>query len=549
MKKLVLVIIILLLSPLLAQAQSPPDSINNALADMSRRVGQSVTLNSLSRWSWSDDIFNDASLGCPQSGQVYAQITQRAYTFLLTYQGVTFDYRAARDGSIFFLCNEAEVNTANFANAAPTLAPTTAPSGAVSENPVSLPPSNFYPCPNALTGDVPSRLNVGFAGRYAGRSNLSLSSQPSRTAAALGTLAPDQTFTVVGGPSCDATFTWWQIDLGGLVGWAPEVDPANLNYWLETTAGSSLPTVPLPANTAINNAQPITPSNAAQLRQLARQDGVSGLLLTAQPPIPPDNLVIIIGENQIDLYANIAPNTVAQTLPLNGQVFAATLNTDDSAILAIQQTPQGIGLVGFSTTGGGSGGGSLGADFTGGIALLAGQNLVAIGGANVVWLYDPGTQQIVADLPTQANSVRQLAAGDVLAAAYAGGVALLDVTTRSEIGIVEAPAPFDIAFNPSGDLLAIIQNTEVILWDVATQSQRAAIPIQMSAAQQVAFSPDGALLVVVGENLQIWDLESGERLALFDENAPLSAAAFSPDGRYLNILTTENAWQVWGVVE
>ncbi|NJL94237.1 MAG: hypothetical protein HC915_11190 [Anaerolineae bacterium] len=50
-----------------------------------RGLGQNITLQELQGYAWSQQDFADASLGCPDSNQVYAQVVTPGYQFQLTY--------------------------------------------------------------------------------------------------------------------------------------------------------------------------------------------------------------------------------------------------------------------------------------------------------------------------------------------------------------------------------------------------------------------------------------------------------------------------------
>lgn len=98
-------LILALLVPVAVSAQSaPPPEIEVALADVNTRLGTSYTLNDLDNWSWAEQIFNDASLGCPQPDMAYAQVVTRGYVITLTIDDQIFDYRAPTGSGTVAFC-------------------------------------------------------------------------------------------------------------------------------------------------------------------------------------------------------------------------------------------------------------------------------------------------------------------------------------------------------------------------------------------------------------------------------------------------------------
>ncbi|HEX2907368.1 MAG TPA: hypothetical protein VHO69_10940 [Phototrophicaceae bacterium] len=82
----------------------PPPALQRALALLNQQLGTNLMLADLSAWRSLEKVYNDASLGCPQSQRRYAQVITRGYQFLLTYQGITYDFRSNQHGSNVFLC-------------------------------------------------------------------------------------------------------------------------------------------------------------------------------------------------------------------------------------------------------------------------------------------------------------------------------------------------------------------------------------------------------------------------------------------------------------
>jgi WD40 repeat protein len=128
--KQVLLLLLLLALPLVALAQDViPPEVDAALADLNARLGLTLTLDTVDNWSWSEDFFNDVSLGCPQPGQMYAQVLTRGLTITFTQDGVTYDYRAASGSGTVFLCSvtEGEATPEAGASQAPAPAATDVP--------------------------------------------------------------------------------------------------------------------------------------------------------------------------------------------------------------------------------------------------------------------------------------------------------------------------------------------------------------------------------------------------------------------------------------
>lgn len=209
MKKALLImavsLILILISLSLALAQTP-DAVNRALADLNTRLSTSLTLEQLDDWEWQENVYNDASLGCPQAGQVYAQVVTRGYQVILTYNDTAYDYRVASDGSALFLCS-----TTNLAQ--PTAAPVTS---------TPLPPG-VTPVFTTCTPLAGFNLRVGSTGRITPGLNSNVRSLPDLGSQVVGQAQPGSTFTILEGPTCDANNNyWWRVQAGTLTGWVAQ---------------------------------------------------------------------------------------------------------------------------------------------------------------------------------------------------------------------------------------------------------------------------------------------------------------------------------------
>ncbi len=106
-----------------------------------------------------------------------------------------------------------------------------------------------------------------------------------------------------------------------------------------------------------------------------------------------------------------------------------------------------------------------------------------------------------------------------------------------------------VAFAPDGQSIASgsLDGTARV-WDVNSGNLRYKIP---GKAAGLAFSPDGQMLAIAGENqIRFVRAESGEvRLTLNATTAAWERFAFSPDGKSLAISSVQAAAQVWQVAD
>lgn len=212
-----LIIVLLTLITTTAFAEDVPPQLALALNQLSQRIGRPLSLTDLDSWSFTQNLYTDTALGCP-----YALGTPRpegfsGMTFLLVYQGITYDYRVAVDGSLSFPCDQTLLQQQN---ATPQ-------------------PGN---CPADFEGYLPPRLNPGGQARIGlgGVSNR-LRAAPNANAEQIGVILPGSTVLILDGPSCEEAshIIWWRVDDNGTVGWTAEgVLPED--YFLDPV-GESLP--------------------------------------------------------------------------------------------------------------------------------------------------------------------------------------------------------------------------------------------------------------------------------------------------------------------
>jgi WD40 repeat protein len=92
------------------------------------------------------------------------------------------------------------------------------------------------------------------------------------------------------------------------------------------------------------------------------------------------------------------------------------------------------------------------------------------------------------------------------------------------------PKPAPMRFSPDDRYLAVVNNKAVDVWDLQT-GQKVTLEGQSKAIGELAFSADGTRLVsATGE---IWDVANGKLAATFDVPKELASVALSPNGQVI----------------
>ncbi|MEL6270522.1 MAG: hypothetical protein AAGK74_16850 [Chloroflexota bacterium] len=81
-----------------------PRVVTDALADLNTRVGLRLDATQV-RWTYTERLFDDWSLGCPLADVAYPNIDVNGYEVTFELLGEEWDYRVSADRQIMFLCN------------------------------------------------------------------------------------------------------------------------------------------------------------------------------------------------------------------------------------------------------------------------------------------------------------------------------------------------------------------------------------------------------------------------------------------------------------
>ena len=197
-----------------------------------------------------------------------------------------------------------------------------------------------------------------------------------------------------------------------------------------------------------------------------------------------------------------------------------------------------------------------------------GHTLAAGGNGGQVYLYSLANDSLAATLtdPESASSVPAVnfvvfsPDGSLLAATddLYGEIFVWNVASRRLIGTVAVPtdcnscdAPDWIAFSPDSGTLAVAdQQQGVRLWNVATRTWGATIPVG-NVQGVIAFSLDGTTLAsgTASGAITLWNLASDKPISTFQEpdGGEVTAIAFSPDGKTLATADVTGQAYLWNV--
>ena len=108
-----------------------------------------------------------------------------------------------------------------------------------------------------------------------------------------------------------------------------------------------------------------------------------------------------------------------------------------------------------------------------------------------------------------------------------------------------------LAIGPENQL-ATAGSGEIRLWDLNSRTPLAYLDPKQSAVRFLRYSPSGSFLAVVGfvgRDIELWDTESHNLVAVLKSDDRVEDVAFSPDGRTLVASGQAATTQAWAVVD
>jgi hypothetical protein len=561
-------LILIAVVPSVVAQQDPPLQIQFALDALSGEVGQTVTLDELRRWEFSQTEYGDTSLGCPQDGQVYAQVVTNGFQFLLSYSALLYDIRVSDDGSIIVICS-----------VVPDSGPTITPGG-----PTQVPLPTFTPTvPPPLPTLVPTpvdlltcpalapRLQAGAQGRVIPDSGLNnnVRSRPGLSGTKIGEILSGGVFTVLSGPICASGFTWWRVNADGLIGWTAEGESGD--YFLEPVGAVTPPPAARPD---------ISIFNAAEVRELAQ---LQGQFTTALDWSPNGTTVALADNGGVLVYDVLAltnpPRRIVTPQPVSSLAFAG-----DGSQIFVGDITGTVHIIDFAS-------GVIQSSFVAHTAPVSamtfspdGLTLVTAKGESVpagtpntdssikFWTAAGQLSRESTGYTTPVTSIAyspdalQIASGDT-----AGAVYILDAVTGAQQFLLQGHTARvnDVAFSLDGRFLASGGDDGVIqLYDVASSATVVGVigtltEVSGRAVFSLDFSPDSTLLASAGGALiapsqdnavRLWDITGAaaggvQVVDLLGHTNVVTSVAFSPDGTALASISTDGTARFWGVVE
>lgn len=135
----------------------------------------------------------------------------------------------------------------------------------------------------------------------------------------------------------------------------------------------------------------------------------------------------------------------------------------------------------------------------------------------------PGTFQLTA-VDTGSKAVASLTDGTLKVWDLQTGKERLTLAAEEQLKM--------LAFSPDGQRLAVGSVNEVVVWDVREGKKAYGLKNGDVAVRTLAFSPDGQRLLVGGDQLRIWDADTGKAISQLRIHRP-HCMVQSPDGKFI----------------
>jgi eukaryotic-like serine/threonine-protein kinase len=138
-------------------------------------------------------------------------------------------------------------------------------------------------------------------------------------------------------------------------------------------------------------------------------------------------------------------------------------------------------------------------------------------------------------------------------ASYDNTVRVWDVSTRQTVQILEDKHPgwvHDVAFDPTGEKLAVVNNYAAQIWDWGRAEVVCRFPEHNWVVSSLAFSPNGKTLATASwdHTVKLCDAQTGKLIRnLHGHEGRVRGLAFSSDGRQIATASNDGTVRTWEV--
>jgi WD40 repeat protein len=118
-------------------------------------------------------------------------------------------------------------------------------------------------------------------------------------------------------------------------------------------------------------------------------------------------------------------------------------------------------------------------------------------------------------------------------------------TTGKRISRIRHDGDVDAVFNPQGDRLLLIHDTQLDVFDAATGRATLTLGHEQDIQRGRMSAEDGILATVAGGNVYVWNYRTGQLLSQLTAAGYVLDVRFSADGRYLLTGSNDHTAALW----